>query len=786
MSITKFPQPIISKMSIISTVQEKYKYLNKTLELLQQQPDMFEKVAEPFLYMLNMNTCLKQETIFDIFKFFIQSKEFETTSILTLMAYFLKKFNNFDLFEPSLKGIKRGFDLFQNNLSVYYNNTQYNFREFEPISYTVAGYNIWELIPYYGYIATFYINGRPYRFTDDMGTEALQENLYASLEAYLAGHYKKLFEDLQLKEVPDLNNSPALRLKFKNMLTVALAADNMIQLRNDFMMKQDILDECVENQNELSDDYLYQSFQINMNKLVELLVEFNPFKKYFDKFPTFEPMIIDKAIRDLNIDKLLKVTEYCVTGGNAKFMFDKNFEETLFNSEQFLTSFIGTQTLKTNIDYFKQCFKNKPFSSANVYAKMLTAFIRKRFVQQQESIFETLETPDISGVPMQISLTLDDFVEDSQDEILSLFLPSLFNDAAKEMNIFVNFMYTNNAQFKFDVDAILRFENLFKKIYSRPAIPTCISTYFLSFLKDYVMNYIKTYEVGKIPSYISFVLNYDPIETLMNNIYDFMIGVKICKLDEYAKFVNLCEADLDKYLLSSKCYTVYVKSNNDSSELYSIGGRKLYDKMLDINPFNRGYEFIKQILGTTEDLEIIHVMTTQFNDPTTISILSASTNQDTIIDIVNNYANQVKNKQEDIIQNYSFEVTKDNQLKPIMKVLTYWTVLDYISVLKYAFEQITGNYISDMVVSREIVSSSTKEPKVGFIGSSPVMLQESGSDTYMIPKYKYVSEWFDARLNFVNPNGYKLIQFNLDKDNMSIFLFTKTDLKSVYDNIIDM
>jgi hypothetical protein len=347
-----------------------------------------------------------------------------------------------------------------------------------------------------------------------------------------------------------------------------------------------------------------------------------------------------------------------------------------------------------------------------------------------------------------------------------------------------------------------------------------MSTYFLSYFKDYALNHVKTYQTlalnsqelnsvqsstlnsltqnslnqsnltqnnSKSVSYVNFILNYEPNIMLMQKIYDFMIGVKICHTENYARLVNLCEEDLDKYLLNSKCYMAYIKGNNDDSEIYSIGGRKLYDKMLDINPFKRGYEFIKQILGSTEDLEIIKEMTSQFSDPTTISVLSGSTSPDTVTDIVNQYANQVKSKQPDILQNYDISVDDTtNELKIQHKVMTYWTIYDYISVLKHAYGQISGSYIGEVFVSRELTPNGPKEPAMNKIGNVPIIIQEANTDVYMMPRYKYVSEWYQARLNFVNPEGMKLIEFDIDNHNMTVFLFTKTDLKSVYDHIIDM
>ena len=48
-----FPRPLISKLSIISALQNKFNYISLTLDLFQNNPNLFKNTATNLIYILH-------------------------------------------------------------------------------------------------------------------------------------------------------------------------------------------------------------------------------------------------------------------------------------------------------------------------------------------------------------------------------------------------------------------------------------------------------------------------------------------------------------------------------------------------------------------------------------------------------------------------------------------------------------------------------------------------------------------------------------------------------------
>ena len=800
----KFPRPLINKLNILSTINEKYKYINQTFELLQTYPEMFLSTSINLLYILNMNLSQKQEYMYTIFKSFIESNDLETPSSVLLLSYYAYDLNfNHDkdipLIEPIFKYLKKAQTLFEESREVYFEGKKFNINELKPIMYQRTGYNYFNYLPYVCFFYTFYINGRPYRFTDDLGTEALQENLYANFENYLATNYKNLAKQLDLPS-PDFD----IRFKdeFKAMFDVILNIENIKQLRNDFMNHQDILDECVQDQSDLTEEFIYNSYKSNMNKLVEIIVYNTPFKKIYDSFPTFEPVFIDKSIRQLNYQQIKTYLEYALSGGNAPFYYDESLTEHLFKPSEeypvFTCPFVETQKLKTSISKYINSFET-PFISSNIVLKTLTEYILHKFQDNQtDSIFdnyETLTQPEITDIP-SIKLCLEDFNGLFQQEIINLVLPALYNLTSKELKVFVNYLFTLSF-FKNEIQDIFSFEDLFKKLYHRPVINSCVGCLLLSYFKEFLVQIIQTKKsnFGKLNEdinnddferfmYIRFLFNNifneenEYTMNLTNKIYDSTIALKICQNQEFRNFVSDSVEEFEKILNDSLMYLVYISGNDDDVDIYSLGGLKLYNKMLDINPFNRSFEFMKQCIGIGSNEYIFKKCIESLKDASIIELLMSSNNTSTIDDIISEYAK--KNRHEFLIYDYSISIVDESlQIKP--KINNWWLSIDHTKFLKFMFNQIVGNTLPNKIFKSRLINTLDDADKVNEVVENgleidknkiyPVVIKDN-SDNYEIVYYQYVGEIQYQSINFVNPKGLKHYILNVD-NNYTVWIFSK-------------
>ena len=809
-----FPRPLINKFNLLSTINEKYKYINQTFELLQTHPELFIDTSINLLYILNMNLSQRSEYLFDAFKSFIQSNELETPSSVILLswcAYNINFINEHDIpnIEPIFKYLKRATALFNESHEIYFEGKKFNISELKSIMYQRTGYNYFDILPYICFFYTFYINSRPYRFTDDLGTEALQENLYANFENYLATNYKNLAKQLDLSS-PDFDIEHIN--EFKSMFDVILNVENIKQLRNDFMNYQNILDECVEDQSVLTEDFIYNSYKDNMNKLIEIIVYNNPFKPIYDSFPTFEPMYVDKSIRQLNVQQVKTTLEYALSGGDKPFFYDNTLTESLFvpTSEHpvFTCPFVENQKLKSGITKYINSF-DRPFLSSNFTLKTLVEFIISKFTtNQEESIFdnyETLTQPQITDIPT-IKLTLEDFNGLYQQELLNLILPALYNINTTEIKPLIDYLFTIPF-FKTEINDILTFEDLFKKLYHRPVINSCVGCLLFSFFSEFLKSIIDTFKNNftnfnitetNISNfmYIKFLLNNvfrpdipnDYILTLTNKIYDTTISLKLTQNRDFTYFVSECIKEFEKILNDSKMYLVYLSGNDDDVDIYSLGGVKLYNKMLDINPFNRSYEFMKATIGITAEEFIFKWCINDLKDPSIIDLLLSSNNTTTIDDIISEFAR--KSKHEFNIFDYSVSII-DGKLKIVPKVNNWWLNVSHSRFLKFMFRQTTSNYLNTKVFKSRMINTLEKITSVNDVfvdnletnnSPHPVIIKDN-SDLYEIPMYQYIGEINHYPLNFVNPKGFKHYIFKID-DNYIIWIFSKY-YPNLFNNVKD-
>ena len=855
-----YPRFILNKQSFVAT-NSNFRYISLLVDLLQQHPELFKNTSTSLIYILNLGTNYKPDILFDMFKNFIYSdfatlaerKSLETVNhdveynniiivdaIPILFTYYLLIHKVFKPFEPSMALVEEELKKFLNNPTVYYNAREYRINELKPLFYNLAGFNFTEFMIYYAYIITYLINGAPYQFYSEIGTASAARGMLLDIDQYFEGCLKLLTKETQIPinsfnaaELYDqyqLNNQlPALQGCLNKMLDF----EEIIKLRNREMNKTtDLLDENYTNQNQLSPQFINIHFIDNLEKLVKIAVNENPFVKVINRIPSFTPLDLifsAGASRAVNFDELMDITGYCMSGGNADFVIDGNMVyhpvnvDVKVDENENEGKVFKKQGFKTDINTFKRSMK-KPFSDADIVLRMLQYYIRQKFLAQQDSF---LDTPEI-GMDVTEPIKIDHavFTDNLFETFYNNFMTGYYYSCKQEMETIVQGLLLTNEQFRAEFDDVRNMWKIATRIYGQAPKAMVLSTYLMSWLKESIDMYIKSQSGGGLKKhtfdkymFMNYLTHYitsvytDECEKKLFKMYDSLIAYGFCSTPEYARFVNVTEQDFEKHLMNSVLEHVYVSGNTDLCELYSIGGTSMYNKMLDINPFNRGYEFIKDLFGTSEEIEAVKKLCSYFKEPNLISLIEETDSRETIYNVMKKYIRdfELRVLNDYDISHYVFRIVPGNEeglkgcvefeFKSLADVLDLKMKNDmfvYEYLLNYAFKQITGNYHDNEFRSKELKVSEDGSIKVGVEMTNKIEYSDLAGgekhtlpvsiglneaaigDTYTMPVLRYVGDWENMRITFSNPVGTRLIKFDLKGNdheyNMCVMMFTSAKL----------
>lgn len=870
-----YPRFILNKQSFIAT-NSNFRYISLLVDLLQQHPEMFKDTATTLLYILNLGTNYKPDILFDMFKNFIYS-DFATLqqkkshlesinrdeqyqniiivdTIPILFTYYLLTNKVFKPFEPSMALVEDELKLFLNNPIVYYSAKEYKINELKPLFYNLAGFNFTEFLIYYAYVITYLIYGAPYQFYNEIGTASAAKGMLTDIDQYFESCLKLLTKETQIP----INSFNAAELyasyiasdqikALQGCLNKMLGFEEIIKLRNREMNKTaELLDENYTNQNQIRLEFIKVHFADVIDKLIKIAVNENPFVKVINRIPSFTPLDLifsAGASRPVNFDELMDITAYCISGGDKDFIIDEDMIYHPVNSENSKNKnsenkIFAKQQFKTNINIFKRSMK-QPFSDADVVLRMLQCYIRQKFLAQQDSF---LDTPDIGmdvTEPIKIDYTV--FTEKLFNDFYNNFITGYYYTSSQELETIIQGLLLTNSRFREEYEDIKNMWIIASKIYKQTPKAMVLSTYLMSFLKESIDMYIKsvTISLNKTNAlkfnfdgylFMNYLTHYitstftEDCERKIYKMYDSLIAYGFCSTDEYARLVNICEEDFEKHLMNSILQHVYISGNTDLCELYSIGGTTMYSKMLDINPFNRGYEFIKDIFGTSENIENVRKVCSYFKEQSLISLIEETDSRETIYNVMKKYIRDyelrilkdydishftfkiVKNDEENVAAN-----TEENEAKVIFEPKSLINILNlkiseksemyvFEYLLNYAFKQITGNYHDNEFRSKQLKISESGLISVGTetinkieytdLNSSDVHtlpvsvgLNEAAlGDNYTMPVLRYVGDWENMRIKFSNPVGTKLIKFDLKGNNhdynICIMMFTSAKLDS--------
>lgn len=840
------PTPLITKINL--TMSDKFPYVDLTMGLFRSHPELFSKTATTLLYALQAGTTYTTDSLVSDFADFItssfilskeevaknitnedlaDSRDFVyINSMMILFAYYLRENQVFYEFEPIFRPIKKSFDMFVAKRMVVTDRGEIKFDEFAPIAYTCNGDNILDLLPYIAYIYTFYLNGSPYTFHDAMPGDSLHTQFMSTLNSYCQSYYSALLADLGVTPASFVLNEHALyesvdTMSLQGMLNRMLDFNKLLELRNAEMNKSPgLLDTCISSQNRLDDSFIESRFNSNMSTLMQVIIDKNPFKKIYDSFPEFEPTEVSKGMQRLNMGNLMAITQYCVANGDKPFAIDREYKfipihNSVGNTEYISvhpqpnsidTKIIGKQKLSSKIHSLHMSMK-KPFSDADVILQMFIEYLRQIFIRQQQSF---LDEPTIE-LDEPIKIDNSSFRDPQlQQTILNLIVNGMWKLNYSEMNLALEGLMKFNAKTKADIINILNLQYICEKVYNRLSSTRIIGAYVFSYLNDMVLQYLDgqgSLTKDALSSFnfmrylSSFVLNtYDAQRGEL--FYDSLVSIGFTQTDEYARFVNLQMNTMNKYLEIDPIIQIpYIKGNNDSVELYSVGGLELYDRMKNSNPYCRARDIMRQTEGISEEIECFHRWIQDVDDIRLFELITNASSVTTITDMLNAWHERVKHDPPSMLNNYLFKLS-DDSLEVTRKNYAYW--IDVKLGDKFVYE-VFNKYISFPAVSANISDNVFQAVRLirsadgGFIPDEitknsmkysdtqyvPVLISDTtpiDATKYNVPIYKYSGGLDYYSMTFVNPVGYQLIELVLNSTarnkNSTVFLFTKAAVAS--------
>lgn len=848
-----YPQPLMSKLTINANLSNSYKYIGMTYDLLQNHPELFKNTASNLLYIVNVNTNYRADVMYEMFKAMINTdsllsrndslkillpevlvetntildttienslnlnqKYSQTASILHLMVYYLKKYKVFNVYEPVFNNIIHAFESFKNNPQVFYNGERFDYKVLKPLCYTTYGVNYFEDLVYWAYFFTFFINGRPYRFFDEIGSDSLSSRLYASINDYFASYYKKLSKDLQIKNTDDWSvlYSTIIKekqlLSFQNMLDKMLSVDNLIALRNNEMNKSnELLDECFRDQNVLSQQFIQEAFKRNMDKITELIIQHNPFNRF--KFNMFSGKSIESIT---NYHSLMQLTQLCLTSTNyEKSGFeidDKTFNFYPFQNFKVFET-LGKPIIESNINELIISKIKKPFTRADLFTQIAVSYIWTKLIERQsDGIFQTeglgTESIEISNLTVaQNGLTT---------KLLNIFINGLYQKDYSNMNLLFNKFNLINEL----VDLNIAMRYIYPTdYYKNDLLPILMLSYFKDGIMQMILsNSSMTGDLISTKEISNGLRNNALIDNLQDfNLHRYFFNVDIkhekhllltSKLENlfdallfvehsgYARFVNACTQDLSKYLNESSIEMPLVIGNDDDCLRYAVGGIQLYDKMIDVNPFNRGCYYIKDLLGNTEKLHYFFSVVKYFDDVSKIGLIKNNTSMNTIKDILYSIGqDHVKKLMEHKTHRelVEYEIKVDGS-RIYAEVISFDNFVakngSFIEdILTNVYHNIVGSFIENKVICASISPITgclmkLSENKFGNGGFCTI--EESNADVYELPVFKFRGSFESFNFKFTKPSGTKLlcnglsILDNEGAKSLKIFIFTGAPLNT--------
>lgn len=805
------------------------KYTKFTLELFRKYPHLFENngtnVASNLLYILCAGVTYNEEMLMQLIINIVNrttpltcERYNKNDDLMLMWAMEMYRSRKTIIYEPVMTNLSKVFNNWLLNPIVVYQGRQHNISIFRPLCYSKSGQNFIFLLPYLFYIFTFFNSCNPYQFEEEYTSSSIS-GFRMALEERFAAYYQRLMKEYNIMEDITLNIDSLNHIDQQYLIKMfieMLDQDQLITIRNNELNKtNDLLNGQTAQQNILIDTIM-RHWGVMIEHVMSTIVNNSIYVKIINALPSFQPNVISE--RDL-----ILMTGYCISGGDCSFGIDENMYYCGVLDEKHVRTYhsdvVQPPLFPSNITTATH-IEHRPFTNGDVGLNMLLAYLYRKFKLDRGNYDLLTDLSEKMCTPM--------FSNEIFEVIKPLFVNAVWLRDSRFMSDLTNMLYGNNStstlRYEFDDvnDLHTSLLTIFPEhTYINIVVPLYMYWFIPMALYSNIYTNHSTLETVPLTT-VSFMKMFDKIpvqEKVIIKIVNMMTSVCQIKYSQiYCHYINEGIKEFETIISANPhIFQVYAKDvNNDTlnetdseSSLidnrfisaYLIGGIELYNTSIISNPLVRGYYWVKNVLGTCDNLERFNIYFRDIVDVKTFERwIEYKDDPEKLLNLILSYfklySKTLSNKPARCLSDY--KVTSNELVREPVSNVAYLESSDGMSivhtVLKYTMPKndimTLGNNIS--IITRNIMTSGT-----GFIANKPEVNQfvyinqdgeqiipfcevQSSSVDRNIPTYKAKGMFETKMVSIVNPPGTRELSLELFTDqtekNDLIMIFTPVGL----------
>ena len=602
----------------IITITSNYGEATRTLyTLFAHDPSLFGSRAQSLMYALYAGVNTKVDSVRSMIASIVTNRSVSVDdtnpyisegSLLAIWARLMKNSKEIIVFEPVMGLLNDTLKTYMTKKTVTYNGKEYPLEFFKPLCYDRNGRNYCDILPYVGYIATFFIRGRQYSFSDSFSNA--NANVFKNeLEKYYMASFAGLKRDHGINIFTDDLTvfSQTGENALKNMIDTILDPTVITRIRDNVLKtEKGVYEEAINEQQRATKEEITSAFRATMDTIISIVVDFNPVKEMIARVPPFKP----------NPDslELANLTSYALAGGNAQFCVNDNERYTYeyaYGESIPTFEFFGRQSLSTDIKPLKASVK-MPFTSADPYLNIVAAYVKAKF-------------DTIHGDPLGGATILDVNVSDVDLKngyakysklLMDMIAQGTWLSYSNSMHDIMRIVKLNDT-----IDDLGKLSEVINEVYGNYVAATVLPAYIMTRIPHYILMHIKANQPLRTFRIFEYIHAYDVSAFLMVKLYNATIAMMHLKNDNYCKFVNVVADEIGRTLEKSVVLMPYVKGLKDAADAYAIGGIDLYRFAVSPNPFVRAFAIVRNIMGTNEAMNYYCAVISNIANPSAFEVI---------------------------------------------------------------------------------------------------------------------------------------------------------------------
>lgn len=799
----------LQQSPFINMLNSAYKAVTFTKDIFINYPDYFGDNASSLFYIECCGRSVKIEYLYLVFETLLtNSNETITKAYLNNIPLYcvnqdpilqwcryLQATHKFVLFEPVLSTCNNVLKTFiANDKHFTFNGVDTNLDRVKPLCVTNVGENIADLTMYIAYIFNFLIYCNPYKF-NEVETGSNTQLFLEAINNYFAACYTKLitkgnYKGKRFNSLDDFFSDPHNIKYFDAAEVKTILADitdivKICEIRNKILKRNDeLLNICCSNQNAIDERGCYRKYIEIIQILFELIVKHNYYAVLYGKIEKYN-------LANFDYSELNQLTQYAVAGGNQRFVIDDDERYYCYDGNvKSLTKipYIADQIITTKI-YKSKIVGNKPFTSSNVYLEIIGGYIEQQLEDYQNNVL--YHTPIIVDEE-----DLANF-KDLDKIINALYINGKFALTNSSLTACLSYLMQRD-DFREEYRSILYLSTLFKVFYHDNFTSQYIPAYILSFLPEYLAIFMNRQRKGKLNKF-NYLMFFASNHTTINNnriakLRNIAMSVLMLNNVRYVGFVNK-QVDIITKILTQNSYLLqpYVLATTSNLHVAAIGGVSLANSFINNNPYVRGYHFVISTIGNNEATYNFYRFVRNINDATFMKLFEKA-----IRDRSDTYTKELlstayENMLYDgklplLLSNFNINSNSGDFAKKTINYfndLTVNGVTVFSKLYNFAFTATQAkDSQQEIFYCRQInIDKTVTKPysNVILFGNKkiPCSITDRGTE-FALPRYDYISELRNFNVNFINPNGYKLLTIytsnSVMQRNNLFFIFTKLNL----------